>query len=80
MALLTKRELIKGLNDGHFDLVLKELRRYGKIIRDKSWDCDDGFYKGSNRCFHVDYKNLLWRCLMINGEIIRLGYTVKFKG
>jgi len=80
MALATKTQLIKMLNDGEFDGVLKDLRRYGKIIRDVSWDCPEGFYKGANRAFHIDYKNLAWGVEMLNGEIRRLGYTNKFKG
>ena len=75
MALLTKPQLIKALNAGDLEGVTKELRRYGSIIRDMSWDCDDGFYKGSNRMFHVTHQGLVWNVEMLNGEVLRLGYT-----
>lgn len=80
MAMLTKTQLTKNINNGDFDGVTKELRRYGSIIRDVSWDCDEGFYKGANRCFHVDHKGLLWRVLMLNGEVREVSYTKKITG
>lgn len=79
MAMLTKTQLIKAFNAGDLEGVTKELRRYGKIIRDVSWDCPDGFYAGANRSFHVEYKGLIWQFLMINGDVSRLSCTVKFK-
>lgn len=80
MAMLTKTQLTKNINSGDFDGVTKELRRYGKIIRDVSWDYDEGFYKGANRCFHVDYKGLFWGISMLNGEVREVSYTKKITG
>jgi hypothetical protein len=80
MAMLTKPQLIKALNTGDFEGAVKELRRYGSIIRDVSWDCDEGFYKGANRCLHIDYKGLFWRVSMLNGEVREVGYTKKITG
>jgi hypothetical protein len=75
MAMLTKTQLIKNINNGDFDGVLKELRRYGTISKDVQWECEEGFYKGSNRMFHVTHHKLVWNVEMLNGEVRRLGYT-----
>ena len=80
MALLTKTQLIQMLNNGDFEGTVKELRRYGRIIRDVSWDCEEGFYAGANRAFHIDHKGLIWEIEMLNGEVRRVSYSKKIKG
>lgn len=75
--MLTKRQLIEALNFGMFDEVLKECRRYGDIISDRSFDIETGYYAGANRIFTIKYKNLYWRFEMLNGEIRRVAYTKK---
>lgn len=77
--MLTKRQLVAAFNKGDLETVCKECRRYGKITKDKSWDEETGHYKGANRVFYIEYKNIEWRFEMLNGEITRTSMTVKEK-
>lgn len=73
---MNKTQMKKAYNLGHLDDVVKQLRTYGTIAKDKSWDENKGYYAGSHRVMHIVHHNLEWEVHMHNGEVTRLGYTL----
>lgn len=74
---MNKRQIISAYNKGYLDDVAKQLRTYGKITFDKSWNEDSGYYAGSHRVYHIDHHGYVWRLAMHNGEIRKVGYIVE---
>ena len=72
--MLTKAQLLKAYNKGSLDEVVKELRRYGYISADKSFDIDEGYHKGAHRVCHIEYKGMEWKFSLHNGEVKSVGY------
>lgn len=73
--MLTKAQLLKAYNKGSLDEVVKELRRYGYISADKSFEIDAGYHQGSHRVCHVEYKGIDWKFSMHNGEVKSVGHN-----
>lgn len=73
---MTKQQLKKALDNGHFDDVTKQLRTYGTIVEDKQWDEEEGYYKGSHRVMHILHYGMKWELHMQNGETTRAGYEL----
>lgn len=48
--------------------------RYGEIIKDISYECDKGYYKGFNRTREVFIDGILCTVRMNNGKILECGY------
>lgn len=76
MSFLSKPQLIKAFNKGYLDDVVKQLRTYGTITKDKSFDIADGYHAGAHRVFSVQHHGYSWEVHMHNGEIKTLGYSV----
>lgn len=70
----TVKQLVKLYDTGDLDGVVKQLRRYGTITRDTSFDVDTGYHAGAHRVCEVDYSGMQWNFALHNGEVKRVGY------
>jgi hypothetical protein len=73
--MLTTRTIMAMYNKGHIDEAYKEVRRCGKITKDKAWDTDSGYYAGSSRALTIDYLGVTYNIQMLNGEVISFGHN-----
>lgn len=73
---MNKRQIVSAYNKGQLDEVAKQLRKYGTINRDKSWDEESGYYAGAHRVMHIIHHGHEWRLTLWNGEVKELGYTI----
>jgi hypothetical protein len=76
MSYMTKQSIVKAYNRGHIEDVAKQLRMYGTITHDKSWNESSGYYAGAHRVLHITQHGYTWEIHMHNGEVKRLGYTL----
>lgn len=76
MSFLSKTQLLKAYNKGYIDDVVKQLRTYGTITQDKSFDIDEGYHTGAHRVFTVQHHGYVWDVHMHNGEVTTLGYSL----
>lgn len=72
---MNKRQIIKAYNSGFLDDVVKQLRTYGTITEDKSFDIDEGYHAGAHRVFHVSHHGIDWEVSMHNGEVKGVGHN-----
>lgn len=78
MAFMNKRQIMQAFNAGQLETVKDQVRTYGKeIIFDKTWDEETGFYRGCNRIMRIWHHGYLWNVHMLNGEVLRLGWTIR---
>ena len=79
MMYLTKTQLLKAFKNGQLDEVAKQLRRYGKIVHDTSYEIESGHYKGSHRDLNINHHGFTWDLNLHNGEVKYVEYqTVIF--
>ncbi len=72
--MLTIKQLIAAFNIGDTEGVYSELRRYGTIAGDNSWEETDTSAPGMYRAMLIDYLGYRWEVLVRNGEVRDLGY------
>lgn len=76
MNYMTKVQIIRAYNKGLLDDVAKQLRRYGKITVDKSFEIESGYHVGHHRVMHFEHHGFEWEVHFHNGEVKHLGYTL----
>jgi hypothetical protein len=67
---LSKTKIVSEFNKGNLDVVAKQLKMYGKIRKDKSFDVDSGIYAGSHRKTSIEHHDIVWEVKMHNGNVI----------
>lgn len=74
MNYLTKKQLISAYNKGHLDDVAKQLRMYGTIFDDKSFEIESGYHVGHHRIMKIKHHDIEWNIELHNGEVKLVGY------
>lgn len=75
MSYLTKQQLKKAFDRGYLDDVAKQLRTYGTITADKSFDIAEGYHAGSHRVTEFLHHGIRWGLTMHNGEVKAVEYN-----
>lgn len=76
MMFMTKTQLLKAFKNGQLDEVAKQLRRYGKIVNDSSYEIESGHYKGSHRDLNIIHHGFTWELNLHNGEVKYVEYNL----
>ena len=76
MMYLTKTQLLKAFKNGQLDEVAKQLRRYGKIVNDSSYEIESGYYMGSHRDTTIVHHDFVWELNLHNGEVKYVEYKL----
>jgi hypothetical protein len=66
----SKANIVSEFNKGNLDVVAKQLKMYGNITKDKSFDVDSGIYAGSHRKTSIEHHGIVWEVKMHNGKVI----------
>lgn len=69
MQYRTKAQATKAFNKGEFDLLFKDVHRYGTIVADKEWEDD----RGCLRMMAFNWHGKGWKYTRLNGEGIEWG-------
>jgi hypothetical protein len=73
--MITKKELLKNLDNGYMEDVAKEINRYGEMTHDNSWEETEGYYAGHNRVSCYKYYGMNFTIEKLNGEVRSIGYS-----
>jgi hypothetical protein len=73
---MNKRQILKAYDKGYIDDVVKQLRTYGTIARDHSFDIQDGYHAGSHRILSITHHSIEWSVELHNGNVKLVGYTL----
>ncbi len=76
MSFMSKSQIVKSYNKGYIDDVVKQLRMYGTITADTSFDMEDGYHAGAHRVLTIQHHGMDWEVHMHNGEVKTLGYSL----
>lgn len=76
MMFMTKTQLLKAFKNGQLDEVSKQLRRYGKIVNDSSYEIESGYYIGSHRDTTIVHHGFVWELNLHNGEVKYVEYKL----
>lgn len=76
MMFMTKTQLLKAFDKGQLDVVAKQLRMYGKIVHDTSYEIESGHYKGSHRDLNIIHHGFTWDLNLHNGEVKYVEYKL----
>lgn len=67
---LSKAKILSSFKKGEIDIVAKQLKMYGTITKDISFDVDSGRYAGSHRKTWINHHSIEWEVKMHNGNVI----------
>lgn len=67
---MSKRQIVSVFNKGLLDEVSKELKKYGTITKDKSFEMLDGRYAGFHRVTEICHHSINWTVRMYNGDVV----------
>ena len=73
--MMTKKELLKNIDNGFLNDAAKEINRYGDMTYDNSWEEESGFYQGHNRISTYSYYEMKFTVEKLNGEVISIGHS-----
>ena len=71
MQFMNKTQIVKAFKQGQIDLVWKQVRLCGGILKDKAWEQEDGCH----RVMHIMHHGYEWKGYMHNGDVTRLSMT-----
>ena len=74
MNYLNKKQLISAYNKGNLDDVAKQLRMYGTIFDDKSFEIESGYHVGHHRMMKIKHHDIEWNIALHNSEVKSVGY------
>ncbi len=72
---LTKAKIISAFKKGDIDMVAKQLKMYGNITKDKSFDVESGRYAGCHRNTTIEHHGIVWEVKMHNGNVISVSQS-----
>jgi hypothetical protein len=76
MPMLNKTQLKKAYQNGELEEVVFQVRRYGVIVADREWECEEPpRYAGAWRQCHVNHQGIGWNFTMHNGEVRSVGHV-----
>lgn len=67
---MSKRQIVAAFNKGLLDDVSKQLKKYGMITKDKSFEMLDGRYAGFHRVTDFNHHSIKWTVRMCNGDVV----------
>jgi hypothetical protein len=73
---MNKKQLLKAYEKGYIDDVIKQLRTYGTITRDHSFDIEDGYHAGAHRVLSIEHHGIYWDVELHNGAVKSVGYLL----
>ena len=72
---MSKRQIVAAFNKGLLEDVAKQLKKYGTISKDKSFEVLNGRYAGFHRVTGINHHDINWTVSMYNGDTISVEMT-----